>query len=88
MSILANSPRCESQPVDACMNSVVPVMTRAVASHDQSILGKSLIVRGEISGNEPLHILGEVQGPIDLPGCYVQVGPNGSVSSNITARRS
>jgi cytoskeletal protein CcmA (bactofilin family) len=33
-----------------------------------------------------LYVLGQFEGAIELPGCYVHVGPTGAVSSNIAAR--
>jgi cytoskeletal protein CcmA (bactofilin family) len=78
--------RYEVQPRDS-VNPVLRVAaSRAAIVHDQSVLGKSLVVRGEITGSESLHILGEFKGSIELPGCYVHVGPNAGVSSNIAAR--
>jgi len=53
---------------------------------DRSTIGKSLLIKGEITGSESLHIEGKVEGTIDLPGDCVTVGRNGRVSANITAR--
>jgi cytoskeletal protein CcmA (bactofilin family) len=49
-------------------------------------IGKSLVVKGEISGSESLYVDGRVEGTINLPGNRVTVGRNGQVSANITAR--
>jgi cytoskeletal protein CcmA (bactofilin family) len=53
---------------------------------DRSTIGKSLLIKGEITGSESLHIEGKVEGTIDLPGDCVTVGRNGRVSANIAAR--
>jgi cytoskeletal protein CcmA (bactofilin family) len=53
---------------------------------DRSTIGKSLLIKGEITGAEPLYIEGKIEGSIDLPGDRVTVGRNGRVSANIAAR--
>ena len=53
---------------------------------DQATIGKSLVVKGEISGAESLYIDGKVEGSINLPGNRVTVGRNGQVAANIQAR--
>ncbi len=55
-------------------------------SREQATLGKSLAIKGEVSGSESLYIDGRVEGSINLPGHCVTVGRNGIVSANITAR--
>jgi cytoskeletal protein CcmA (bactofilin family) len=57
-----------------------------VPSGDQATIGKSLIVKGELSGSESLYIDGKVEGAINLPGNRVTVGRNGQVAANILAR--
>ena len=58
----------------------------AAPSGDQATIGKSLIVKGELSGSESLYIDGKVEGAINLPGNRVTVGRNGQVAANILAR--
>jgi cytoskeletal protein CcmA (bactofilin family) len=53
---------------------------------DQATIGKSLVVKGEVTGSESLYIDGKVEGAINLPGNRVTVGRNGQVAANITAR--
>jgi cytoskeletal protein CcmA (bactofilin family) len=60
--------------------------TAAVPTGEQATIGKSLIVKGEVSGSESLYIDGKVEGAINLPGNRVTVGRNGQVAANITAR--
>jgi cytoskeletal protein CcmA (bactofilin family) len=52
----------------------------------QSMIGKSLIIKGEITGTESVYIEGTVEGTIVLPGDRVTVGPEGRVSADITAQ--
>ncbi|GAC1414468.1 MAG: hypothetical protein NVSMB62_00430 [Acidobacteriaceae bacterium] len=58
----------------------------AIPSGEQATIGKSLIVKGELSGSESLYIDGKVEGAITLPGNRVTVGRNGQVAANISAR--
>ena len=58
----------------------------AVPTGEQATIGKSLIVKGEVSGSESLYIDGKVEGAINLPGNRVTVGRNGQVAANIMAR--
>ena len=60
--------------------------TPAVSTGEQATIGKSLIVKGELSGSESLYIDGKVEGAINLPGNRVTVGRNGQVAANIVAR--
>src|ERR1700752_2677825 len=56
------------------------------AAADQATIGKSLVVKGEVTGSESLYIDGKVEGSINLPGNRVTVGRNGQVNANINAR--
>jgi cytoskeletal protein CcmA (bactofilin family) len=53
---------------------------------DQATIGKSLVIKGEVTGSESLYIDGRVEGSINLSGNRVTVGRNGVVSANINAR--
>jgi cytoskeletal protein CcmA (bactofilin family) len=53
---------------------------------DRSTIGKSLLIKGEITGSESLYIEGTVEGSVNLPDDRVTVGRNGRVSASIAAR--
>jgi cytoskeletal protein CcmA (bactofilin family) len=53
---------------------------------ERSTIGKSLLIKGEITGSEPLYIEGTVEGSVNLPDDRVTVGRNGRVSADIAAR--
>lgn len=55
-------------------------------TQEQATIGKSLIVKGEVTGSESLYVDGRVEGSINLPGNRVTVGRNGQVQADITAR--
>jgi len=63
-----------------------PAATAVPAAAEQATIGKSLVVKGEVTGSESLYIDGKVEGAINLPGNRVTVGRNGQVAANITAR--
>jgi len=72
------------QRVDAASSSVPKSSVSAVGA--QSMIGKSLFIKGEITGSESIHIEGKVEGSIALPGDRVTVGRDGRVSANIAAQ--
>ena len=76
-----NPPSFESTPRPA-----TPSSPAAGAPGEQATIGKSLIVKGELSGSESLYIDGKVEGAITLPGNRVTIGRNGQVAANISAR--
>jgi cytoskeletal protein CcmA (bactofilin family) len=53
---------------------------------DVAHIGKSVIIKGELSGSEDVYLDGEVEGSIELHGHNVTVGPNGRVRANINAK--
>src|ERR1700731_1074787 len=53
---------------------------------DQATIGKSLVIKGEVTGSESLYIDGRVEGSISLSGHRGPVGRNGVVAANINAR--
>jgi cytoskeletal protein CcmA (bactofilin family) len=53
---------------------------------EQATIGRSLFIKGEVSGSESLYIDGRIEGSIDLADNRVTIGRSGSVAANITAR--
>jgi cytoskeletal protein CcmA (bactofilin family) len=72
------------QRVDAASSSAPKSSVSAVGA--QSTIGKSLFIKGEITGSESVHIEGKIEGSIALPGDRVTVGRDGRVSANIAAQ--
>jgi len=70
-----------AEPLAAPRPAAAPLNTQ-----EQATLGKSLVIKGEVTGSESLYIDGRVEGSINLPGNRVTVGRNGVVSANISAR--
>src|ERR1044072_5952838 len=82
-------PPNQSEPISApaasmkesrSMEGSNPVSSqRAEVAH----IGKSVLVRGELSGSEDLYVDGKVEGSIELREHNLTVGPNGRVDANV-----
>jgi len=49
-------------------------------------IGKSVIIKGQLSGSEDLYVDGVVEGTIELQGNNLVIGPNGNVRAAINAK--
>jgi cytoskeletal protein CcmA (bactofilin family) len=49
-------------------------------------IGKSVIIKGELSGSEDLYVDGQVEGSIELAGNRLIIGPHGQVRANVNAK--
>ncbi len=76
----------EPAPVTPARPAIPAAGAAPSATGEQATIGKSLIVKGEVTGSESLYIDGKVEGAITLPGNRVTVGRNGQVAANISAR--
>jgi cytoskeletal protein CcmA (bactofilin family) len=71
--------------------STLPGRTSNETHHEshrggQAVLGKSVIVKGQIYSREDLTIDGEVEGTVELQEHRLTVGPNGKVMASVKAR--
>jgi cytoskeletal protein CcmA (bactofilin family) len=55
------------------------------ARGEVTLIGKSVVIKGELSCSEDLYIDGQVEGTIDPKGNRLTIGPNGRVKANINA---
>ncbi len=53
---------------------------------DYAHIGRSVMVKGELSGSEDLFIDGQVEGTIELRGNGLTIGPHGQVKANVNAK--
>jgi len=81
---MLQSPEQKFSPNAAPTNNYTPVKP-ATSPGEQATIGRSLVVKGEVSGSESLFIDGRVEGSINFPDNRVTVGRNGIVAANITA---
>jgi len=82
---MLQSPEPKYSPAAAPANSYTPVKP-ATSPMDQAHIGRSLVVKGEITGSESLFIDGRVEGTVTFPDNRVTVGRNGNVAANIVAK--
>lgn len=81
-------------PAPLSNNMSAPKETRPVdtprfpeARAELAHIGKSVMIKGELSGSEDLYLDGEVEGTIDLRSHSLTVGPNGRVRANTQAKQ-
>ncbi len=70
-------PPKEVRPVD-----VPKYETRSEVAH----IGKSVVIKGELSGSEDLYLDGEVEGTIELHQNALTIGPNGRIRAHVHAK--
>jgi cytoskeletal protein CcmA (bactofilin family) len=51
-----------------------------------TVIGKSVVIRGELSGEEDLYIDGDIEGTITLKESALTIGPNARVRADISVR--
>jgi len=78
-AVPASSPSASSEPPAAPR----PAPT---STADQATIGKSLVIKGEVSGSESLYIDGRIEGIVNFADNRVTIARNGSVAANISAR--
>ena len=78
-----NAPRPQFTP--STLNPIAPVKT-VTSPIEQATIGRSLVIKGEITGSESLYVDGRIEGTISFKEHRVTVGRNGVVAANIFAR--
>jgi cytoskeletal protein CcmA (bactofilin family) len=58
----------------------------AASSTEFAHIGRSVSIKGELSGSEDVYVDGQVEGSIHLSGNSITVGPNGRVNASINAK--
>ena len=81
-------PAPTGNPVSASkdIRAAEPPRTNDAFRAEVAHIGKSVKVKGELSGSEDLYFDGEVEGSVDLCEHALTVGPNGRIRANILAR--
>jgi cytoskeletal protein CcmA (bactofilin family) len=79
-------PTMSTPPAPAASEPAAAQRPVTTTTSDQATIGKSLVIKGEVTGSESLYIDGRVEGSINLSGNRVTVGRNGVVAANINAR--
>src|SRR5690348_16574256 len=80
------NPNPNSQPASNSTSNSSALATQLRTTAEQATIGRSLVIKGEVSGSEPLYIDGRIEGTINLTDNRVTIGRNGSVAANINAK--
>lgn len=67
------------------LNPQAPIKTIA-SPIEQATIGRSVVIKGEVTGSESLYVDGRIEGSITFKDHRVTVGRNGVVQANISAR--
>ena len=81
---MLQSPEPKYSP-NAAPTNYTPVKP-ATSPMDQAHIGRTLVVKGEVTGAESIFIDGHVEGTISFPNHRVTIGRNGNVAASITAK--
>jgi len=79
-------------PPQTVTPSVEPAARPAVGDHSRGLerstvnIGKSVIIKGELSGSEDLTIEGQVDGKIELRQNVLTIGANGKIKAQVFAK--
>ena len=52
----------------------------------QARIGKTVVIRGEVKGNEDLIVDGRLEGTVSLAESRLTIGPNANVAADLTAK--
>jgi cytoskeletal protein CcmA (bactofilin family) len=53
---------------------------------DMANIGKSIAIKGDLTGNEDMMIEGTVEGKVNLPNNQLTIGANGKIRAEVTAK--
>lgn len=84
-SLNAQTSAAPVAPVSAMKESSRPAASYSERA-DVGHIGKSVVIRGELTGSEDLYLDGDIEGTIDLRDHKLVIGPNGKIKATITAR--
>ena len=82
-------PQPTAAPTPSHVPEPTPVRTEPTRQHqerDMVNIGKSVIIKGELSGSEDLTIEGQVEGKIELRQNILTIGPNGKIKAQVFAK--
>jgi cytoskeletal protein CcmA (bactofilin family) len=61
-------------------------LSSAGGTAEQATIGRSLVIKGELTGAESLYIDGRIEGTVNVADHRVTIGRNGTVAANINAK--
>ena len=81
----ASKPAPPVQPTQASGAATAPKSTRS-SEREPGNIGKSVVIKGELSGSEDLTIEGQVEGSIELEQHVLTIGPNARIRAEVSAK--
>ena len=81
-----SSPPASPSPFQAAPEPVVPRAEPNRQEKNAVNIGKSVVIKGELTGSEDLTIEGQVEGKIELKQNVLTIGPNGRIKAQIVAK--
>jgi cytoskeletal protein CcmA (bactofilin family) len=79
--------RTDSDPSETTPYTPRPASEPSLASRrERAVIGTSITVEGDVSGEEDLTILGTVHGTVDVKGNSVTIGPTGKIKADVHAQ--
>ena len=84
----APQPAGTGAPVPPTQQATVPTPQPEHRRIERDVvnIGKSVVIKGELSGSEDLTIEGQVDGKIELKDHALTIGPNGKIKAHIFAK--
>ena len=82
-------PQPASPPAPAPVPVPEPTVTRQEPNRQEKTvvnIGKSVVIKGELSGSEDLTIEGQVEGKIELRQNVLTIGPNAKIKATVIAK--
>jgi cytoskeletal protein CcmA (bactofilin family) len=76
----ANAPKYSPSP-----NTYTPPKN-ITSTMEQATIGRSVVIKGDVSGSESLYIDGRIEGTVNFADSRVTIGRNGVVVANINAK--
>ena len=83
------APQTPASPVASAPQHHPPQATSDIRNQierDKVNIGKSVVIKGELSGSEDLTIEGHVEGRIELRENVLTIGPNGKIRAEVFAK--
>jgi len=79
-------PPAAPSPVAASGSRMPEIESKRHMERDLVNIGKSVVVKGELSGSEDLTIEGQVEGKIELRDHVLTIGPNSKIKAQVFAK--
>ena len=80
------APAAPAAPIHQASAPAPQVDARRLDRGDMVHIGKSVIIKGELTGSEDLTIEGHVEGKIELKDHVLTIGPNGKIKAQVFAK--